>query len=722
MSADFPDPPAFTTGDVANPAQLVTKLQQMRDLLLRITGSTGPNKGMTAWAASGVGGGSSSTTIVGGGGGGTGGTPDLTPPPTPTGFGASAAISNVIVTCDSQVYTAGGGHLFSRVYGATYSGSGPLPTFGSAVLIDTFSGTVDAIAENPATEWHLWMTWVTKAGVESTSPAGGTNGVTATTGQDVSLLLTALTGQITQSQLFSSLGTRINLIDAPAGTAGSVNARVAAEASTRSTDDGKLFAQYTVKIDVNGYVSGFGLASTLVGATPTSAFIVRADSFSIASPSGPGIAPITPFIVRTTSTTINGVVVPVGVYMDAAYIENGTITNAKIGNLQVDDAKIASANVAKLTAGSLQVGSYIRSTTFVAGTSGWTINADGTAELGAASIRGQLTAAQIDTRNLTIKDSAGTVIFSSGTVVPISLLPQNVQNNLLDCSWWKVGTAVNAKGWDINPGATDTFVAANNAQGESEILWHSVADSSGGGSGSGGWNPNGTNSIGFDSSKTYRFVIPIFRTVGSSGSSFWGIQGSSVCDLNTTSVNANPYFVNGTTPPTGRWCLYVGYVYPYGSTGNTNLGAGVYDMTTGALLTAGLNYNWTSPAIVTAGTRAYQFYASAGSLQWFGKPRVELVDGSETPLAGILAAGSISARNPLNSGNASTFIANAAIGSAQIGTINAGQVITSSLSVLSPLIGTLRNASSGQRMEIQDNRIRIYDSSNVLRVKIGDLS
>lgn len=395
MSDDFPDPPAFTTGDIANPGQLVSKLQQLRNLVLRITGSTGPNKGMAAWEAFSGSGGSGGTTIVGGGGGGGGGSTDLTPPPTPSLFAASAAISNIIVTCADQTYTVGGGHQWSRVYGATYSGSGPLPTFGTAVLIDTFAGTVEAIAENPATEWHLWLTWVTKAGVESTTPAGGTNGVTVTTGQDVSTLLTALTGQIAESQLLSALGSRIDLIDAPAGTAGSVNARVATEASTRSSADGQLFAQYTVKVDLNGYVSGFGLASTLVGATPLSSFIVRADDFAIASPSGPGISPATPFIVRTTPTTINGVVVPVGVYMTDVFIQNGTITNAKIGNLQVDDAKIASANVAKLTAGSLQVGAYIRSTSYVGGSSGWTINADGGAEFAANVIRGTLTAAQI---------------------------------------------------------------------------------------------------------------------------------------------------------------------------------------------------------------------------------------------------------------------------------------------------------------------------------------
>jgi len=97
-----------------------------------------------------------------------------------------------------------------------------------------------------------------------------------------------------------------------------------------------LSGQYTVKIDYNGYVTGFGLASTAVDGTPTSSFVVRADSFSIANPSGPSIAPVTPFIVRTTSTTINGQAVSPGVYISDAFIQNGTITNAKIASLTAD--------------------------------------------------------------------------------------------------------------------------------------------------------------------------------------------------------------------------------------------------------------------------------------------------------------------------------------------------------------------------------------------------
>jgi hypothetical protein len=164
------------------------------------------------------------------------------------------------------------------------------------------------------------------------------------------------------------------------------------EATTRATQTGDLFSKYTVKIDTNGYVSGFGLASSANNATPFSDFAVRADRFYIANPSGPGVAPAMPFIVQTTPTTINGVSVPVGVYLTDAFIQNGTISNAKIANLAVDNAKISDLSADKITAGSIAVGQHIQSTGYVAGSAGWRIDGNGNAELSNAVVRGTVVA------------------------------------------------------------------------------------------------------------------------------------------------------------------------------------------------------------------------------------------------------------------------------------------------------------------------------------------
>lgn len=165
-----------------------------------------------------------------------------------------------------------------------------------------------------------------------------------------------------------------------------VSAQVQTEATTRASQTGDLYAQYTVKLDVNGKVSGYGLAST--GPTGTgSTFEVRADKFSIAAPTG-AAAGYVPFSVLTAPTVVDGVTLPAGVYAQAAYIVDGQITNAKIANATIDNAKIANLSASKITAGSLGVGSYVRSTSYTPGSAGFSINADGTAELNNVTVRG----------------------------------------------------------------------------------------------------------------------------------------------------------------------------------------------------------------------------------------------------------------------------------------------------------------------------------------------
>jgi hypothetical protein len=213
--------------------------------------------------------------------------------------------------------------------------------------------------------------------------------------------------------------------------------------SQQSTIDG-LTAQSTVRLDVDGHVSGYGV----YGSATTSAFIASVDQFAVATPSSsipawaattgytPGkiagisgntvkmlvckvggtsssgapsiagaigslvqdgsvtwqVASRIPFSIVTSSTIINGVTVAPGMYVDGAMIVNATVNNAQIANLAVDDQNIASMNVSKLTAGSLEVGQYIRSA--VQHSYGgsmdwdWSIDSNGTATFNNAVMRG----------------------------------------------------------------------------------------------------------------------------------------------------------------------------------------------------------------------------------------------------------------------------------------------------------------------------------------------
>ncbi len=92
-----------------------------------------------------------------------------------------------------------------------------------------------------------------------------------------------------------------------------------------------LKAQYTVKVDVNGNVAGYGLASEAINGTVRSSFVVRADRFAIQNTTS-GVDqqnPTIPFIVDSS-----------GVYINSAFIRDATITNAKIKNLTINGTKI----------------------------------------------------------------------------------------------------------------------------------------------------------------------------------------------------------------------------------------------------------------------------------------------------------------------------------------------------------------------------------------------
>jgi hypothetical protein len=146
-----------------------------------------------------------------------------------------------------------------------------------------------------------------------------------------------------------------------------------------ATGEGTAGATYTLKLraqDNTGAAQvGFGMAAVKENGQWVADVQFNANRFSIRDPSAPIGSPRRyPFIVA------NGVT-----YIDTAMIPNLGVTNAKIANLSAD----------KLTAGAIAVGQSIRSTNFVNGVSGWTINGDGNAQFGSVSIRGQLTAGQI---------------------------------------------------------------------------------------------------------------------------------------------------------------------------------------------------------------------------------------------------------------------------------------------------------------------------------------
>lgn len=110
-----------------------------------------------------------------------------------------------------------------------------------------------------------------------------TNLQTTTSSQATSL--TALTTRVgtAESSITSLQTTTANQATSITQLNSTVGGNTTSIQTLTTTTDG-LSGQYTVKIDNNGYVSGFGLASTAVDGTPFSEFYVRADRFAIARP------------------------------------------------------------------------------------------------------------------------------------------------------------------------------------------------------------------------------------------------------------------------------------------------------------------------------------------------------------------------------------------------------------------------------------------------------
>lgn len=110
------------------------------------------------------------------------------------------------------------------------------------------------------------------------------------------------------------------------------------------------------------------------------------------------------------------------------------------------------------------------------------------------------------------------------------------------------------------------------------------------------------------------------------------------------------------------------------------------------------------------------------------------VGGSSIVSNGVATLGSFAQIDQITNGNHATLIGSGAIGSTVIadgaittdkinaGAVNASKITVTDLSSLSATIGTLQSASSGARLVIETDKLRVFDSNNNERVRIGNLS
>ena len=171
-----------------------------------------------------------------------------------------------------------------------------------------------------------------------------------------------------------------------------VYAAIQEETNTRAEETGALFGEKLVKIDLAGNVSGYGLSAYVdPNGTSMSEFRVAADRFSVGAPAiVQGYAP--------TSNNYNGKVwVDTSVTPNVTKWYNGTSNSWQTTPVKGSSPFIVKTSPETIDGITIPAGVYIDN-----------------------AVIDRIEANQINTRGLTIRDSAGKVLFGAGTALDTS--------------------------------------------------------------------------------------------------------------------------------------------------------------------------------------------------------------------------------------------------------------------------------------------------------------
>ena len=221
-------------------------------------------------------------------------------PSAPVNLQASGAIENIVLSWDYS----GNEIEYFEIWRADSN------SFGLATLRAITQGTVYSDTIGAGNSKYYWVRGV--ADGEVFGPFNAVSGVLGQTALDPVDVLTDVTGGIRESDLAQSL---LNDFSSLAGVSD----------------------QYTLKLDVNGKIAGFGLWND----GNTSDFQIVSDRFAIVNQNNNGDI-ITPFVVS------NGNVV-----MDNAYIVNLTASNIAAGSITADQIQAGTITADEIEAGTI---------------------------------------------------------------------------------------------------------------------------------------------------------------------------------------------------------------------------------------------------------------------------------------------------------------------------------------------------------------------------------
>jgi len=297
-------------------------------------------------------------------------------------------------------------------------------------------------------------------------------------------------------------------------------------------------------------------------------------------------------------------------------------------------------------------------------------------------VTGGIAADRIDTRGLTIKDSAGKVIFGAGTGISSSGVAFGLSGNLLRNSDF-LADAVNGAGWIyLSFSGTTTYyrdlAISKLAGGHTMCAYTTGANSS-------EWAPYYTDTIVVNGGGRYECTMYAGALRCDVDACIYWYDATSDVNIAETSVGIC------TAAEAAGGALLSGY------------------KRIGAFFTAPPNAAYarvcfTKRATYGGKADSYGFL----TLPYFGvagPAQTEFSPWKPGPASGIGNLDQITAES------ASTYIANAAIGAAQIGSLSAG--------VLNTTMGG--GLLSGGRITMEANKLQVFDATNALRVKVGYL-
>lgn len=170
-------------------------------------------------------------------------------------------------------------------------------------------------------------------------------------------------------------------------------AAIEQEQRVRAGVDGHLAAQYTLRMQLSqggrtvvGGMAVTGTSNETAGATID--FGVLANRFFVAAPQGLGIDSNFQLTIQTVPTTVNGVTIPAGLYVDSAYLTNVSALWGRFGTLVADTIRATNISASRLTLGDGTVGGDLKSANFVPGSLGWRLRPNGAAEFSEVTVRG----------------------------------------------------------------------------------------------------------------------------------------------------------------------------------------------------------------------------------------------------------------------------------------------------------------------------------------------